>query len=507
MNTSDPTGWARYEIESTSYHEGIPGHHLQLAIAAELESVPEFRKRAFIAAYGEGWGLYTERLADEMGLYSSPLDRMGMLSADSMRACRLVVDTGMHALGWSRRQAIDYMLANSPMREGHVTAEIDRYAVTPGQALAYMIGRLEIQRIRREAEAALGDRFRIKEFHDTVLGRRTDAAADPGAARRRVGVGRGVAPDDASGALGSRSRRWLRRRLLRTGRCRHRSTLGERGSQARAAVAGAPSAADRSSAVAVGRRHPAPEGLRRGRGGALRRRFARTPRSGCAPRTGGPAEQGDGRHRVRARLGPRRAGRRLRLPHAGGRRSRPTSRRLAGYGVALRSGDCQAGTPATAPGRPATDRRGRRPADADRLLLGRERHGQRAASSATRPGGPGRGAIHRRARRRHGPGGVDAPGPAATRRVPRCRCRHRPESASTTRCPEQTADRSASRSGRRRPEHLLEVDQRLLADLEETIAGPVGSTPTLSQRSPVARRITNVCANGSRAPRRLPAAS
>jgi uncharacterized protein (DUF885 family) len=170
MNTSDPTGWGRYEIESTSYHEGIPGHHLQLAIAAELDGVPEFRKRAFIAAYGEGWGLYTERLADEMGLYSSPLDRMGMLSADSMRACRLVVDTGMHALGWSRRQAIDYMLANSPMREGHVTAEIDRYAVTPGQALAYMIGRLEIQKIRREAEAALGDRFRIKEFHDTVLG-------------------------------------------------------------------------------------------------------------------------------------------------------------------------------------------------------------------------------------------------------------------------------------------------------------------------------------------------
>jgi uncharacterized protein (DUF885 family) len=170
MNTSDPTGWGRYEIESTSYHEGIPGHHLQLAIAAELEGIPEFRKRAFIAAYGEGWGLYTERLADEMGLYSSPLDRMGMLSADSMRACRLVVDTGMHALGWSRRQAIDYMLANSPMREGHVTAEIDRYAVTPGQALAYMIGRLEIQRIRREAEASLGERFQIKDFHDAVLG-------------------------------------------------------------------------------------------------------------------------------------------------------------------------------------------------------------------------------------------------------------------------------------------------------------------------------------------------
>jgi uncharacterized protein (DUF885 family) len=170
MNTSDPSGWGRYQIEATSYHEGIPGHHLQLAISTELTSVPEFRKRAFIAAYGEGWGLYSERLADEMGLYSTPLDRMGMLEADSMRACRLVVDTGMHALGWSRQKAIDYMTDNSPMRVNHIVAEIDRYAVTPGQALAYMIGRLEIQRMRREAEDALGDRFAIKGFHDTVLG-------------------------------------------------------------------------------------------------------------------------------------------------------------------------------------------------------------------------------------------------------------------------------------------------------------------------------------------------
>jgi uncharacterized protein (DUF885 family) len=169
MNVSDPEGWGRYEIENTSYHEGIPGHHLQLGIAAELDGIPEFRKRAFIAAYGEGWGLYTERLADEMGLYSSPLDRMGMLSADSMRACRLVVDTGMHALGWGRQQAIDYMLANSPMRAGHVAAEIDRYAVTPGQALSYMIGRLEIQRIRRAVEQQQGAGFDIKAFHDAVL--------------------------------------------------------------------------------------------------------------------------------------------------------------------------------------------------------------------------------------------------------------------------------------------------------------------------------------------------
>ena len=169
MNVSDPEGWGRYEIENTSYHEGIPGHHLQLAIAAELDDIPEFRKRAFIAAYGEGWGLYTERLADEMGLYSSPLDRMGMLSADSMRACRLVVDTGMHALGWSRQRALDFLTANSPMRQSHAAAEIDRYAVTPGQALSYMVGRLEIQRIRREAEARLGSAFDIKAFHDAVL--------------------------------------------------------------------------------------------------------------------------------------------------------------------------------------------------------------------------------------------------------------------------------------------------------------------------------------------------
>ena len=170
MNTADPTGWGRYQIEATSYHEGIPGHHLQLAISSELAGVPEFRKRAFIAAYGEGWGLYSERLADEMGLYSTPLDRMGMLEADSMRACRLVVDTGMHALGWSRQKAIDYMTENSPMRVSQIVPEIDRYAVTPGQALAYMIGRLEIQRMRRDAEVALGDRFAIKAFHDTVLG-------------------------------------------------------------------------------------------------------------------------------------------------------------------------------------------------------------------------------------------------------------------------------------------------------------------------------------------------
>ncbi|MGQ0849830.1 MAG: DUF885 domain-containing protein, partial [Actinomycetota bacterium] len=121
------------------------------------------------AAYNEGWGLYTERLADEMGLYTGPLDRLGMLSGDSMRACRLAVDTGLHALGWSRDQAIDFMFSNSPMTRVQVEGEIDRYIGSPGQALGYMMGRLEIDRIRAEAEAAHGPDFDIAGFHDTVL--------------------------------------------------------------------------------------------------------------------------------------------------------------------------------------------------------------------------------------------------------------------------------------------------------------------------------------------------
>jgi uncharacterized protein (DUF885 family) len=169
VNTSDPKSWGRYEIESLAYHEGIPGHHLQLAISGELTEIPEFRKHAEVTAYAEGWGLYTERLADEMGLYSGPLERIGMLSADSMRAGRLVVDTGIHAKGWTRQQAIDFMADNSPLHPGTIEPEIDRYIGMPGQALAYMIGRLEIVRMRKEAEETMGDRFDIKGFHDTVL--------------------------------------------------------------------------------------------------------------------------------------------------------------------------------------------------------------------------------------------------------------------------------------------------------------------------------------------------
>jgi uncharacterized protein (DUF885 family) len=153
-----------------AFHEGIPGHHLQIALAAELDGVPDFRKHLHNAGYAEGWGLYTERLADEMALYSGAVDRMGVFSADSLRACRLVVDTGLHALGWSRQQAVDYMVANSPMTEAICAPEIDRYILSPGQATSYMIGRLEIQRMRTEAQERLGDGFDIRRFHSAVLG-------------------------------------------------------------------------------------------------------------------------------------------------------------------------------------------------------------------------------------------------------------------------------------------------------------------------------------------------
>ncbi|HEX2895486.1 MAG TPA: DUF885 domain-containing protein [Marmoricola sp.] len=169
INVTDPESWGTFELESMAFHEGIPGHHLQLAIAAELEELPEFRKHIHNSAYAEGWGLYTERLADEMGLYSGAVDRMGIFSADSMRACRLVVDTGLHALGWSRQQAVDYMVANSPLTEGVCRPEVDRYILYPGQATSYMIGRLEILRMRAEAQQRQGDAFDIRRFHTAVL--------------------------------------------------------------------------------------------------------------------------------------------------------------------------------------------------------------------------------------------------------------------------------------------------------------------------------------------------
>ncbi len=169
INVDDPASWGTFELEAMAFHEGIPGHHLQLAIASELTGVPDFRKHIHNSAYAEGWGLYTERLADEMGLYSGPVDRIGMFAADSMRACRLVVDTGLHALGWSREQAVEFMVANSPLAEGVVRPEVDRYIVTPGQATSYMVGRVEIDRMRAQAQERQGAAFSVKDFHSAVL--------------------------------------------------------------------------------------------------------------------------------------------------------------------------------------------------------------------------------------------------------------------------------------------------------------------------------------------------
>lgn len=169
VNTSEPTTRGRFEAEAVAFHESVPGHHLQVVLAQEL-TLPRFRRLSLSTAYVEGWALYTERLADEMGLYSGNLARLGMLSLDSLRACRLVVDTGLHALGWHRQQAVDFMRDNSPHALNSIDNEVDRYISWPGQALGYMVGRLELNRLRDQAQAALGGAFDIRGFHDVVLG-------------------------------------------------------------------------------------------------------------------------------------------------------------------------------------------------------------------------------------------------------------------------------------------------------------------------------------------------
>ena len=169
LNTYRPQERDLFEYESIHFHEGIPGHHFDRSLASEMEGIPTFRRYSQVFAHTEGWGLYSERLADEMGLYSSDVDRLGMVSADAWRAGRLVTDTGVHALGWSRQQAIDFLRTWTPIGELTIEQEVDRYIGMPGQALAYKIGQLEIFRLRREAERTLGDRFDIKGFHDTML--------------------------------------------------------------------------------------------------------------------------------------------------------------------------------------------------------------------------------------------------------------------------------------------------------------------------------------------------
>jgi uncharacterized protein (DUF885 family) len=159
------------ELEVIAYHEGLPGHHMQIAIQQELEGVPTFRTQAGFTAYSEGWGLYSEWLSKEMpGTFQDPLSEFGRLGSEIWRAVRLVVDTGLHAKGWTEQEAIDYFLANTAAPEGQARSEVRRYIVLPGQATSYKIGMLKIQELRRKAEAELGDDFDIRAFHDTILG-------------------------------------------------------------------------------------------------------------------------------------------------------------------------------------------------------------------------------------------------------------------------------------------------------------------------------------------------
>jgi len=169
INTHAPETRPRYEAETLAFHESVPGHHLQIAIAQELTHLPAFRRFNGSTAFIEGWGLYTERLSEEMGLLSSDTDRFGVLSFDAWRASRLVVDTGIHALGWTRQRAIDFMTAHTALGANNIANEVDRYIAYPGQALAYKLGQLELLRLRAEARVRQGSGFDIKRFHDVVL--------------------------------------------------------------------------------------------------------------------------------------------------------------------------------------------------------------------------------------------------------------------------------------------------------------------------------------------------
>jgi uncharacterized protein (DUF885 family) len=167
VNRLDRRG--RFEMEALLLHETVPGHHLQIARAMEIEALPEFRRHLWITAYGEGWALYAESLGEQMGFYKEPETRIGYLSSEVMRAARLVVDTGLHRFDWTRQQAIDYLVDNAGLEAGFAAAEVDRYISVPGQALAYKTGELKIKALRENAKLQLGARFDRRRFHNAVL--------------------------------------------------------------------------------------------------------------------------------------------------------------------------------------------------------------------------------------------------------------------------------------------------------------------------------------------------
>jgi uncharacterized protein (DUF885 family) len=169
VNTYDLSSRPLYNMEALTLHEAVPGHHLQIALAAELEELPNFRRFSYISAFGEGWGLYSEHLGSEMGFYQDPYSNFGRLTYEMWRAARLVVDTGMHALGWSRQQTLDFLAENTALPLHEVRTETDRYISWPAQALAYKLGELEIKRLRAKAERELGTDFDVRAFHDAVL--------------------------------------------------------------------------------------------------------------------------------------------------------------------------------------------------------------------------------------------------------------------------------------------------------------------------------------------------
>ena len=170
VNTYDLKSRTLYTIPALTVHEAVPGHHLQNALNNELgDSIPQFRRNLYLSAYGEGWGLYTEFLADEMGIYTTPYEKFGKFTYEMWRACRLVVDTGIHAKGWSRDQAVNYMSSNTALSLHEVNTEIDRYISWPGQALSYKIGELKIRELRNKAENKLDQKFDIRDFHEIIL--------------------------------------------------------------------------------------------------------------------------------------------------------------------------------------------------------------------------------------------------------------------------------------------------------------------------------------------------